>query len=241
MSNYTHPVLARASAKTSGILSRRVSSPSRLLAASSKTFLFDLIANTHLSSDCTESDVDAFSLEAKNQTCTIHPADLAFAKAARKAIIRQFETAATRGIKVKASLQFRMVHPSGIMRLVNQVVSPADPTSAAKHHVQILETDLTNIATNPVKSVRIYNATDDSEAAVLTLDGFEANTDACPFSDRQLQILRLLAEGRTTAQVSKSLFISADTVRTHRQHILQRSSHENMTSTVVECVRKGWI
>ena len=63
----------------------------------------------------------------------------------------------------------------------------------------------------------------------------------CPYSDRQLQILRLLAEGLTTNAVATRLHISVDTARTHRQHILSRSERANMIAVVVDCARRGWI
>lgn len=184
-------------------------------------------------------------LEGSNHYLTeevIHPADRAFALAAQSAIIQKFESAARKRQRIQASFQFRVVSPDGRIRLVNHVLAHQDPSTSDGHQVSITETDLTNFATVPVKTVRVFEKDDMENATILKLEGFEqSNSDLCPYSNRQLEILKLLAEGKKTAEISNSLFISVDTVRTHRQHILQRSVRSNMTATVVDCVRKGWI
>jgi DNA-binding CsgD family transcriptional regulator len=43
------------------------------------------------------------------------------------------------------------------------------------------------------------------------------------FSDRELEIIRLLAKGLSTKQISEMLFLSPFTVNTHRSNILQKS------------------
>lgn len=63
----------------------------------------------------------------------------------------------------------------------------------------------------------------------------------CPYSERQLQILELLAEGHTSEAVASRLHISRETVRTHRQHILRRSGRPNMIASITEALRAGWI
>ena len=63
----------------------------------------------------------------------------------------------------------------------------------------------------------------------------------CPYSDRQIQILRMLADGYSSEGVAEHLGISRETVRTHRQHILRRSNRPNMIASVTEALRAEWI
>lgn len=42
-------------------------------------------------------------------------------------------------------------------------------------------------------------------------------------SDREVEVLRLVALGYTNAQIAEQLFISIRTVETHRAHILQKT------------------
>ena len=63
----------------------------------------------------------------------------------------------------------------------------------------------------------------------------------CPYSNRQLQILSMLAEGYSSEGVAERLNISRETVRTHRQHILRRSDRPNMIASITEALRAEWI
>jgi DNA-binding NarL/FixJ family response regulator len=47
-------------------------------------------------------------------------------------------------------------------------------------------------------------------------------TEADPLSDREREVLRLLALGHTNQEIAKSLYISVRTAETHRAHIMQK-------------------
>ncbi len=80
-----------------------------------------------------------------------------------------------------------------------------------------LVTALRQVATgeryvHPALGARIAAA--DAEAA--------ARADADPLSDREREVLRLLALGHTNQEIAKMLFISVRTAETHRAHIMQK-------------------
>jgi two-component system response regulator NreC len=49
-----------------------------------------------------------------------------------------------------------------------------------------------------------------------------ARADADPLSDREREVLRLLALGHTNQEIANMLFISVRTAETHRAHIMQK-------------------
>jgi two-component system response regulator NreC len=49
-----------------------------------------------------------------------------------------------------------------------------------------------------------------------------ARVEADPLSDREREVLRLLALGHTNQEIAKLLFISVRTAETHRAHIMQK-------------------
>ena len=49
-----------------------------------------------------------------------------------------------------------------------------------------------------------------------------ARADADPLSDREREVMRLLALGHTNQEIAKMLFISVSTAETHRAHIMQK-------------------
>jgi DNA-binding NarL/FixJ family response regulator len=60
-------------------------------------------------------------------------------------------------------------------------------------------------------------------------------------TERELQILQLLAFGQTNREIGKELFISPDTVKTHLEHIYQKLGTSDRTAAVAEALRRGLI
>jgi DNA-binding NarL/FixJ family response regulator len=60
-------------------------------------------------------------------------------------------------------------------------------------------------------------------------------------SPRELEVLRHLAEGRTTAEVAALLGIGLKTVETHRSHLFIKLGVPNVAAAVAEGIRSGWL
>ena len=60
-------------------------------------------------------------------------------------------------------------------------------------------------------------------------------------SDREREILQMVAEGRSNKEVANLLNISLTTVETHRAHILQKLDIHNIPELILYAVRKGII
>ncbi len=58
-------------------------------------------------------------------------------------------------------------------------------------------------------------------------------------SQRELEILRLLAEGFRSKEIADCLHISYDTVRTHRTNILKKTKMRSLTQVVSTYIRDG--
>jgi DNA-binding NarL/FixJ family response regulator len=58
-------------------------------------------------------------------------------------------------------------------------------------------------------------------------------------SDRELQVLKLIANGKDNAEIARELFISAKTVKNHISNILLKLSIENRIQAAVYAVRSG--
>jgi DNA-binding NarL/FixJ family response regulator len=50
----------------------------------------------------------------------------------------------------------------------------------------------------------------------------ERRADSDPLSDREREVLRLLAHGYTNQEIAKQLYISVRTAETHRSHVMQK-------------------
>jgi DNA-binding NarL/FixJ family response regulator len=66
-----------------------------------------------------------------------------------------------------------------------------------------------------------------------------AETLLARLSDRELQVLKLIANGKDNAEIARELFISAKTVKNHISNILLKLSIENRIQAAVYAVRSG--
>lgn len=60
-------------------------------------------------------------------------------------------------------------------------------------------------------------------------------------TEREREILTLVAEGATNQQISEKLYISVKTVQTHRTHIMEKLNLHDRTMLVRYAIRKGLI
>jgi len=72
----------------------------------------------------------------------------------------------------------------------------------------------------------------------VTLDQ-GAETIRAELSDRELQVLRLIANGKDNSQIAEALHISPKTVKNHISNILMKLQIENRIQAAVYAVRSG--
>ena len=58
---------------------------------------------------------------------------------------------------------------------------------------------------------------------------------------REQEILRLVADGLTTAQIAEKLFTSPRTVESHRQNIIEKTGAKNTAALVKAAASQGWL
>lgn len=63
----------------------------------------------------------------------------------------------------------------------------------------------------------------------------------CPLTYRQLQIIRLAADGMTMKEIAQELEISPNVVNHDREKMSAKLETMNITQTVALCIRQGWI
>lgn len=74
-----------------------------------------------------------------------------------------------------------------------------------------------------------------------SLDVVDPNCNGVSLSKRELEVIRLIAEGFTNPQISEKLFVSPHTVTTHRRNILQKLGANNTAAVVMYAVQSGLV
>lgn len=61
------------------------------------------------------------------------------------------------------------------------------------------------------------------------------------YTNRELEIISLLAAGKSADEIAVALFLSVHTIKSHKKNILNKSNAANTTQLVAECIRNGII
>jgi DNA-binding CsgD family transcriptional regulator len=72
---------------------------------------------------------------------------------------------------------------------------------------------------------------------VNDLELTEFNCEAVSITERELEIITLIAEGYTNVEIADKLFLSPHTVNTHRKNILQKLGVNNTAAIVMYAVK----
>ena len=65
----------------------------------------------------------------------------------------------------------------------------------------------------------------------------DANCDGVVISDRELEVIRFIAEGYTNVEIAERLFLSQHTVNTHRKNIMAKLGVNNTAAIVMYAVK----
>ena len=69
----------------------------------------------------------------------------------------------------------------------------------------------------------------------------DKENDQSELTERELDVLKLYAEGKTTREISNTLFVSIKTVGTHRQHIMEKLDIKTTVEMIKYALKKGII
>lgn len=78
-----------------------------------------------------------------------------------------------------------------------------------------------------------------SSASVLGAVVLSAVGDCRGLTPRELEVLGLLVEGRSNAQIARRLVLTPRTVATHLEHVLHKLGASTRTSAAVQADREG--
>lgn len=99
-------------------------------------------------------------------------------------------------------------------------------------------------AVREVMAGRSYLSPPFTESTLEEYKKKAANGDVDPYdllTNREKEVLQLVAEGNTNPQVGKRLFINARTVETHRAHVMEKLGLKNHAELVRFAVSRGLV
>jgi len=172
----------------------------------------------------------------------IHPDDIAYFLAFEKEVVKFFNPLPKEiGLKYKVRYDYRIRKTNGeYIRILHQMIAIIPDDEGMTIQSLCVHTDITYLKPEgrPILSF-------------IGMEGLPSYVDVAkqpellpyhePLTIREKQIVRLLIEGRTSKYIAATLFISVDTVKTHRKNILRKTKFSGTTELISSAIRDGWI
>lgn len=179
----------------------------------------------------------------------MHPSDIGFViKAEEKALnFIISEIGADKFPLYKGSYNFRMKVADGSYQLFNHQALVLSMDENYKFIKSLnIHTNINHLTkTNNYKYSLLGLA---GEPSYLNLEVYESQIDKSKdlsppivFTKREIEVIKLLAEGYNTKTIAEKLFISRTTAETHRKNILRKSGCKNSVKLISRSLAEGWI
>jgi DNA-binding CsgD family transcriptional regulator len=129
---------------------------------------------------------------------------------------------------------FHLVHKNGSAILVNHKLTPLLLTSEGKMWKSMCIVSLAHHQS--AGQARIFKQDSDEVWALNTDKKLWTRSEKPVLSERELEVLRLHAQGFTIDQIAKKLFVAPDTVKYYRRRIFERLEVSNVMEALAYAV-----
>lgn len=162
----------------------------------------------------------------------VHPEDAMVVNRVLRAIVSRAMAGNVSLNNQYLNLTFRIKKKDGayIKVLQQSSVFEKDDNGRLISNVSLL-TDISFISNNNKVAWDLYSKDIDNNALKETIFKDFINL----FTKRELEIIHLIEKGLTNTQIAKQLFISINTVKVHRKHILKKSNSHNSRQLLQFC------
>jgi PAS domain S-box-containing protein len=134
------------------------------------------------------------------------------------------------------TLEYRAVRADGRVRTLRNRAEVVVDENGVPIRVVGIAQDITDVK---LAQAALQNTSSELERRALELEKLALSTVSdpapkahAPLTSRQLEILRLVAEGLTSAEISKRLFVTEATVKWHVKQILTKTASANRAEAV---------
>jgi DNA-binding CsgD family transcriptional regulator len=147
-------------------------------------------------------------------------------------------------LKYKVVYVLRLRHADGSYKTMLQQSKTLSVSEDGKvQHVLGIHTDVSYLNMPIDNKISFIGDGRPSFYAISTDDDFEPEQYNYRehFTPREIEILGLIAKGKTFGEIAGILTISPHTINTHKKNILKKTDCKNTTELIARCVRDGII
>jgi len=187
---------------------------------------------------------EPFELSMEKVLSLLHPADLPFV-IAFESKVREFfnELPKEKMFKYKVRYDFRLKHKEGhYIRVLQQVITIETDELGAIVKTLGVHSDITDLKIEGVPVLSFIGLDGEPTYENVQVENkFNFLKPEERFSPREKEILNELVQGKTSEEIARELFISKETVNTHRRNMLSKCEVKNTLELVNRSIKNGWI
>ena len=171
---------------------------------------------------------------------TIHPDDINFVSQAEASVLNFFYSK-LRKEKItdyKMSYSFRSRMKNGEYAMLNHqaIVLTLDSKGGFGKSLNI-HTKIDHLTKNNTYQYSIISLK--NKTSYMNIDVLEENQCFLEFSKREINIIKLIANGLDNNKIASTLFISVNTVKQHRKNIIKKSNTGNIAHLIRQSTLQG--
>lgn len=185
-------------------------------------------------------DPKTFSI--KQMLKSIHPDDMPTFVDFENAVV-DFKTKlpVEKLMKYKSQYNYRIRTKAGkYIKILQQSITIQCDEDGAVWRNLVIHTDISEFKTNNEMKLSFIGL--EGEPSFNNVNVPRLNTaESVGLTAREMEVLLLLIRGKDTSEIAESLYISIETVKTHRKNIHLKLGTHSALQLILKAMEKGWI
>lgn len=173
---------------------------------------------------------------------TIHPDDMEFVIQAEAHITKFFHEIIGKEklLNYKMNYSFRSRNQNGEYKLLNHqaLLLSLDENGNSGKSLNI-HTQIDHLSNHNTYKISLIGLNGEPSYMNISLD--DNGKNKIEFSKREIDIIRLISDGKNNEQIGRELTISPLTVKKHRSNILDKTECSNTAQLIKNCIQQGII
>ena len=174
----------------------------------------------------------------------VHPVDLPVVISFESKVMEFFnELTIEKMFKYKVRYDYRVKHKDGhYIRVLQQVITIETDEKGSIVKTMGIHSDITDLKNEGLPVLSFIGLDGEPTYENVQVESkFSFLNPEERFSPREKEILNKLIQGRTSEEIGKELFISKETVNTHRRNMLAKCGVKNSMELVNLSITNGWV
>ena len=146
--------------------------------------------------------------------------------------------------KMQYSLRFKTADSSYRLFLHQAIILTTDPINNKVSKSLNIHTDISHVTEHNNYHASLIGLMGQPSYINISGEAIESVTDRSKsifFSNREMEILKLISEGLTNSSIAEKLNLAKDTVKNHRRNIMGKAGVNNTAMLIKKCMMDGII